>query len=241
MKYVRLVTIVALCLALMPTAAVADKASTLTRLSEGETPQLNLETAVKTDCQVGNLNPIAGYVPGFFTGQERYKYLIYPPDQCGCPDGFLLENVNMMLHFDPWMVPVTFDVQADLGEAVWDPVEGCWVPGPDLCLSSIYSFTVTMPGDYIVTVPMDGCDCAHMDFHYFIGLNFLTAFEANLVIDGFPQQCITYNDKGLGWEDLFFWFMKSAGKVIVWGDVICCQPAVPAEPGTWGSVKSLYR
>jgi hypothetical protein len=210
-------------------------------LADTELPESGVTLGARTDCQVGNLNPAAGLVTGFFQGNERYKYLIYPPDQCSCPVGFLLESVSMMLHFEPWMVPITFDVVCDLGEAI-EVAPGCWEPGPiDYCVSSVTTFHITTAGYHTITVPMDGCDCAFMDHHYFIGLEFLTAFDANIVIDAFPQPCIVYNWRSPGpWEDLFTWFARSSGKGIIWGDIICCQPPVATEADSWGAIKSLY-
>jgi hypothetical protein len=195
----------------------------------------------RSDCELGNLNPPASLVSGYFTGAEIYKYLIYPPDQCSCEQGFQLENVHMLLSFEPGMVPVTFEVLADLEEAVWDPETGCWVPGSPVCTSAPFVFHIVEPGTYEIIVPMDGCPCAAMDYYYFLGMHFLTLFEADLVIDAFPAPCIAYNDKGSGWVDLYEWFSRSSGAPIIWGDVICCTPAVPTQPSSWGGIKSLYR
>jgi hypothetical protein len=192
----------------------------------------------KVDCLLGNLNPPVSVVPGYFSGAEGYKYLIFPPDQCACQVGFILEKVNMMLEFT---APATFEVITDLSEAIWDPAAECWIPGPELCTSLVHVVDIPAPGTYVISVPIEFCECAWMPYHYFLGMHFLTLFEANLVIDAFPMPCVAYNDKGAGWVDLFNWFIKSNGKVIIWGDVICCEQAIGNEANTWGRVKGLYR
>lgn len=199
-----------------------------------------LPTGEKYDCRLGNLNPPADLVPGWFTGLERYAYLIEPSEQCDCPVGFQLETITMLLNFDPTMVPVTFQAHGSLLAADLDP-SGYFVPGEELCTGPPVMIEILDPGTIAVTVPMDGCPCAAMESPYFLAISFDTPFVANLVVDGFPAPGIAYNDKGTGWVDLYDWLGKTAGKIIVWGDVICCTGVIDTRTGTWGSVKSLYR
>ena len=230
-----------LCLVALAGAAAAATGPTVHRLSEAELTELAPAGAGKADCVLGNVNPPAGVVSDWFTGLESYAYLIVPTEQCSCPVGFQLESISMLLDFDASMAPVSFEAIGSLLEAVWDPVQGRWVPGAELCAGPPVIIEILDPGIHQITVPLDGCPCAAMDFPYFLVLHFGTSFLANLVIDGFPAQGVTYNDKGTGWTDLFDWFRKSSGKIITWGDVICCTDVVGDRPSTWGSVKSLYR
>jgi hypothetical protein len=242
MKRKAILAAVLCCLSVATAPALAGDTPALTRVGDVGLFDSAGAAGAKADCVLGNPNPPAGSVPGFFTGDEQYWYLIYPPEQCSCEEGFLLESVTMLLEFDASMLPANFEVVAELGDAVWDDNSQCFVPGEPLCVSSPVSFFIDVPGIYELTVPMDQCQCAHMNYHYFIGLNFLSGFSANLVIDEFPEPCVNWNRKlGGGWEDLFNWLIKTGGKVIIWGDVICCPLVIPNEPDTWGNVKSLYR
>jgi len=237
-----LLMILALVLIVFAANAYAGRTATVTPLDAAVTQEFQFPTDNRQDCTLGNQNPPSFSVSGWFTGQERYKYLIFPPDQCACPFGFQLENVNMLLEFDASMVPISFVVRGDIGEAIWDAANGVWVPGPDFFVSEDWIVTIDEPGLYVITVPMNGTPCAAMDFHYFIGLEFLDPFDANIIIDEFPEVGVTYNDWGTGWYDLYFAFLtKSSGKTIIWGDIICCYPPVDAEAETWGAIKQLYR
>ncbi|MFH1845909.1 MAG: hypothetical protein ABIF77_22220 [bacterium] len=237
-----LLLILALVLVFTAANAYADRTATVSRLDEAVAQEFQFPTETRQDCTLGNQNPPSFLVSGWFIGQERYKYLIFPPEQCACPVGFQLLNVNMLLSFDATMVPVSFIVRGDLGEAIWDATNGVWVPGSDYFVSGDYIVTIDEPGVYVITVPMDGVECAFMDYHYFIGLEFVDPFDADLVIDEFPEIGVTYNDWGSGWYDLYFAFLtKSSGKTIIWGDIICCEPAVDNEAQTWGKIKQLYR
>ncbi len=198
----------------------------------------------RSDCQIGNLNPpVPPSVHGLFTGEEGFAYLVYPDSQCTCIEGgFQLESVSMMLEFEPWMLPVTFWVHGGLLEAVFEPADLCWVPGLELCVSAPIEITITTPGEHTITVPMLGvCDCYPMDDYYFLYIEFLDGFDANLLIDDQPLPCIVYNRKvGFDWIDMY-WMKTSGGKGIVFGDIICCEPPIGTEPSTWGAIKSLYR
>jgi len=201
------------------------------------------DLTVKTDFQVGNLNPfVPPSVPDLFTGNEKFAYLIFPPDQGTCNEGGIqLETVSMLLEFDPTQVPVTFAVQGGLLDAIWNPAMGRFEPGEEICMGLPEIFEIVEPGLYTITVPVPDCSCVPWDDYYFLTLEYLDPFEALLPTDGLPEPGIVYNDKGTGWIDMFDLKKTAGGKIIVWGDVICCEPAVGNTTGTWGNVKSLYR
>ncbi len=194
--------------------------------------------------QVGNLNPpVPPSVEFLHTGLEDYAYLIYPPDQGSCTEGgFELLAIHMFLELMPNQVPITFTVSGALAHADWDPSLNAWVPGPFICEGPDELFNIELPGVYNITVPMeDSCGCQAFDDHYFLVVRFHTPFEANLPTDGLPAPGIVYNDKGDGWVDMIGLGKTAGGKVIIWGDTVCCTYSVGNEAGTWGGIKSLYR
>ncbi len=223
---------------------IASLLLVVTAAQSGERGEVRFQVvpSARTDCQVGNLNnPVPPPVPDIFQGLQEYAYFIYPPDQCSCPDnGFMIENVNMWLHFDPNMIPVSFVVRGGLREAVWDPAADCYVPGDVICMSDETVYQIDDPGEYLITVETPQCPCVIFNERYFLVMEYLDAFPANLVIDDDPQPCIEYLYEGGVWQDMFG--MKAAGgKTIVWSDIVCCDPGTDSAPSTWGSIKSLYR
>ncbi len=192
---------------------------------------------------VGNLNPpVPPAVEFLHTGLETYAYLIYPPEQASCSQGgFELLDVNMYLELTPGQVPVSFHAAGGLIQADWDHSIGQFVPGQPLCEGPQFFFHFDEPGLYTITVPMDlTCGCQIFDEHYFLTLEYLDPFEANLPTDGQPAPGIVYNDKGAGWVDMIGLGKTAGGKVIIWGDLVCCDPVANAE-GSWGGIKTLYR
>ncbi len=194
--------------------------------------------------QVGNLNQPIDVVPGLLTGDQMFAYLIDPDAESSCPTtGFMLEAVHMYIDFDVSQVPVTFQVSAGLADAVFDSSGQYLVPGGDVCLSPIQTITITIPGLHQITVPVDpSCGCLPIDQDYFLTFNFFGDIQGQLVIDDQPQPNVVYwNNNGLGWEDMFGIDKTSGGKVIIWGDIVCCTASIGNEDNTWGEVKSLFR
>ncbi len=192
--------------------------------------------------QVGNLNPpVPPAVPDLHFGQTSYAYLVYPPDQGNCTKGgFKLETLHMYLELTAAQVPVTFDAAAVLREAVWDPGQNGWVPGPPLCGGPLWTFTFDDPGLYVIDLPLDdSCGCEVFDMFYFLSVDFPTFFEADLPVDGLPQEGIVFRNTSGFWEDMFGLGKTATGKVIIWGDLVCCEP-VGNDTSTWSGIKSLY-
>jgi len=234
-----MLTIATLCLSLLAGSALAERTVVPTPIGELELQTAGVERS-RQDCTVGNLNTPSYIVGGWFTGGEGYKYLFNPFEQnCYCPLGFQLETVSMMLNFpDTATFPIVFTAYVDLEEAVWDG--NCWIPGPELCVSDVYQIQIDEPGAYTITLPIV-CDCAFMDFFYFLSFHFIDQFEAELITCDEPLPCTGYNDWGSGWADLFFYGFDTIGLPVITGDVICCDFPVDTEGNTWGGVKTLYK
>jgi hypothetical protein len=219
----------------------------VTRIGDVTATPLHMGEALRGDCLMGNLNPPAYAITDWIWGAEGYKYLFYPPEYACCPPGwgFRVELVHMYVQFGAEDVPAAFEVFVDLEDALWDPASGCWVPGIEDCVSPVFSVTIDVPGLYDIAIPLfDYCECAFMDFWYFLSFHFVTAFpsgmEPDAVSDQFPFGCTSYNDYGAGWLDLvngFGW----PGEILIWADVFCCDFPIGIEPQTWGRVKTMYR
>ena len=142
-------------------------------------------------------------------------------------------------------MPVTFPVYASLGSAVYADEAGCFVPGPVECYGAAYSITIDAEGTYNISVPLV-CECAFLydstgaPYQYYVAMNYGDTFSASVVSDGVQASCSTFNDYGLGYEDLEPYF-TSYGNVNLWGDANCCDTPVATETKTWGAVKGLFR
>jgi len=197
----------------------------------------------QVDCQVGNPGVMGqDPVPEIFGGEEEWAYLIYPPEQCDCPQGgFRLLNVNMELAIDPPPGGVDFAAVAILREAIFDPDTDCYVPGDEIYVSPPATFFFQEPGIFLISVPTPDASCEIFDEHYFIGLRYLESFMASIITDDQPAPCTTYVDDGNGWRDFYDLRKSAGGKPIIWGDIVCCDAGIPVEDGTWSTVKGLYR
>ena len=247
MKKLSFAVLSVLCLALLtgPSFA-ADRQAIVTPVS-GDVTTINpgiQPSGANGACQMGNLNPIAFAITDWVWGAEKYKYMFYAdPALCtACSDGFTVEAVNLVLQFGPEDVPVTFEAFADFEEATWDEALQCHYPGPEICISPTYTVTITDPGLYNISLPLDAaCACAHFGYWYGISFEFVTAFASSpdMVTDEFPVGCTSWNDYGAGWGDLLdFGF---PGEISLNADIVCCGNPVPAEESTWGSIKAMFR
>jgi len=191
------------------------------------------------DGQVGNLNPPAGTAPGILFGDQTLAYLIQPQEQISCPDlGFQLQNVRVYLEFSQEQVPVTLNVAGGLLQAVPDGVG--YVPGDTIFLTDPMPIVITEPGQHLIEVPVDGvASCELIAGAYFLALQFVGPAEASLVIDDQPAPGIEFIDSGNGFVDMNGLDKASGGKVIIWGDIICC--VVTANEGsTWHQIKQMF-
>jgi hypothetical protein len=238
----RLLTTTILCLALLVSVAGAKQVGTVTPIDPAA---LRSDVGAPVPQQVGNVNAPAFAISSWFTGQESYAAVFDPSAQLGCDNGFQVQMVHQIMQFTETQVPVTFDVYAGLGSAVWDPTVGCFVPGPLECRGATFTVTIDAAGLYDIAIPLD-CDCAFMydptgaPYIYYVSMTYPTLFSANVVSDGVPANCFTYNDYGTGWVDLGPIF-TTGGNVNVFGEAVCCDTPVATEGRTWGNIKSLFR
>jgi hypothetical protein len=238
----RLIMLSLLCFALVATPVFAKEVVTATRI--GSDIQLN-GTATPTPEAVGNLNPGAWLLGGWFAGDEAYAVNFTPAEQISCVSGFATTTVHMLMDFEATDVPVTFDVQGVLGSQVWDPTAGCYVPGDIDCVGAAYTVTIDVAGTYDLAIPL-ACDCAYVfdgagnPYRYYLAMYYAGAFTARVVTDGVQAACTSFNDWGSGWTDLESIF-TTYGNINLWGDVLCCENPVSVESETWGGIKSLYR
>ncbi len=241
MKNCSRVIIIGLCL-ILATSAFAARDVVVTRVGDVVPAVAGPAGVTTVDCEVGNANPAFWAITDWVWGAESYAFVFNPATQgCGCGAGFEVQTVHFLLQFAADDVPATFDASAGMEEAVWDATLGCWLPGPQVCLSNAYTVTINDPGIYDIALPVT-CDCAFMDYEYTVSFNLLTEFtdgRPDAITDDIPLACTSWNDYGAGWEDLnSFGF---PGGIKVWADVACCGQPVDTEKGTWGGVKSLFR
>ena len=205
--------------------------------------QYGINVTDPTMCLFGNLNDPAWGLGGWLTGEEAYKYLFYPWDTCDCQLGFWLQKVHIFLNFpEDMQFPHEFQVYVDLEDALWDPAMGCWVPGIEDCVSPLYIVTIPEPGLYDLGFSIGNfCECAFMDYYYFLSVHFPVPVQGELVSDDSATPCTVFNNWGSGWVDLFTQGFSDFGNLLIYGEGVCCDQPVDVQPQTWGQVKSLYR
>ena len=244
MKRFSLLIVVLVCLVAVVTSVSAREMPTVERLDDSVIHQT--QDVFRQDCVVGNLNPPMWSLSNWFWGNEEYKYLFNPSEQCFCDTGFKLEMVHMLGYFsEEWTYPIVFDVWVDLEDAMW--FEDCWWPGVEDCVSDVVTITIDGPGMWDIAVPID-CACGYMynplglPYWYLLSMHFVDYFDMWLVVDNFPTPCTNYNNWGSGWIDLYTsGGFDQWGNIVMYGDVSCCWDPIANEDSSWGAVKSLYR
>ena len=243
MKLLSFVTIIALCLTSAAGSALAERQVTATKLAQ-DVQTYNAGKDAAADCIMGNLNAPAFAIGDWVWGAESYYY-IFNADQagCTCTGGFTVDAVHMYLQFAEDDVPVTFEAFVGFGEAAPGAVEGCMVPGPEICSSPIYTVTIDAAGFYDIALPMTpgACECAYFGYNYEISFNFMTTFTnlPDLITDASPLGCVSYNDYGAGMLDLQDFGMP--GETSMYADIICCESPVSTESKSMGDLKALFR
>ena len=248
MKSLSLITIICLCLILAAGSALAERQVTVTRLTQEAQP-LDITKSTAGDCMMGNLNPIYYAITDWIWGAEAYKYMFYADEtDCTCSEGFTVESVHMYMQFGVEDIPadadgVDFDVYANFEEAIWDEALGCWIPGPEVCVSRLYTVSIPGPGLYDISLPMSAgdCPCAYFGYWYGVSFHFTTAFDSrpDLITDNISAPCTSWNDYGAGWLDLFDFGMP--GGTSMFADIVCCESPVGVDSKSFGDLKSLYR
>ncbi|MCP4292985.1 MAG: hypothetical protein GY780_14260 [bacterium] len=195
------------------------------------------------DCQVGNLNPPVGPpVPDLFFGEEAYAYHVKPIDQCtSTEDGFILESVTQMLHFNTDQIPAVLIVKAALYSAQFDTPSGCWMPGITLYESMEETFTIADNGILNIQVPIASGPAYLLNDHYFLVMSYQGGAMAQLVVDDEPMPCTEFVNRGNGWQDLNGRDKSGGGKVIIFGDIVFSPASVANTQSTWDGIKSLYK
>ena len=231
-----------LCLAMAAGAFAADRQVTVTPI---DSPLLSIDQAAPNGvCVYGN-DAAPGYaITDWIWGQESYATVFNAAQPaCACGAGFTIEQVHFYMNFAAADVPSTFNVSVDFRQSVIDGTSACPVPDLEICTSPVYQVTITNPGLYDIALPMGPCACAFFGFDYAVSINFPDLFPAtarpDAVTDVTPLGCVSYNDYGTGWTDTYTFGFP--GELIMYADVICCEPPVPTEDSSWGDVKSLFR
>ncbi len=193
--------------------------------------------------RIGNLNDPVQTVPDLLTGNQSFAYLVFPAEQVSCPDGgCALQNVFMYLDFTPEQVPQLITVSGGFISAESDG-DGGWIPGDDICVSPPMQIEILEPGPQVIVIPVaDICGCVPVDQPYFLNVNFEDDANGGIPIDNEPQAGVVYWDLGDGYTDMIDVIVDktSDGKVIIWGDILCCI-VVGNEAQSWDNVKSLFR
>ncbi len=189
---------------------------------------------------VGNLNEPAGSAPNILFGDQTLAYLIFPSEQVSCPNnGFILDTVRVYLEFSQEQVPITLNVAGGLLQAIQEG-DG-YVPGDALYLTDPRQIVIEEPGIQLIEVPIgEAAYCQPNDQAYFLGIQFVGPAESSLVIDDQPAPGIEFIDSGNGYVDMYNLDKASGGKVIIWGDIICCI-VTSTEGRSWNDIKQLFR
>ena len=197
----------------------------------------------QTGGRIGNLNDPVQTVPNLLTGNQSFAYLVFPAEQVNCPEGgCALQHVYMYLDFAEDQVPQTITVSGGFISAEPDG-DGGWNPGGDVCVSPPISIEITEPGQQIIEIPVaEFCGCVPVDQPYFLNINFEGDASGGIPIDNEPQAGVVYWDLGNGYTDMIEVIVDktSDGKVIIWGDLLCCV-VVGNQNRTLNNVKGLFR
>jgi hypothetical protein len=150
-------------------------------------------------CTVYHGGPPAYYIPSWIIGAELYKAYQDPGKTCERPYPFSIDAIYLYLVYQAsGSIYVSYDIeQADLT----DP--NCPMPGSLLVISPLYQ--VTMDNDfYLIQITLD--TPVVVNGPYFIGLYFDSTGNpgaAALVTDTIRVPCVSYNDWGEGYVDLY--------------------------------------
>jgi len=118
----------------------------------------------------------------------------------------------------------------------------CPFPGPEECASDLYQVVLGQAALYDIALAIN-CGCLCVDGTYLLSVWFESCTSGaglELVTDEFPSPCTSWNNWGLGWEDLVTGF-GFPGNLIIFADAVCCASPSAVERTTWGTVKETYR
>jgi hypothetical protein len=250
LRYRRVLPLVAACLALTVAAAFASKPEPTLIPTEGPLPVvMNSITGTTTACEMGILPPPAlafGYI---LPPADQYFTLLNPANcaSCGANPARLITMSHTLLYFtEPCQIPVTVAIAP-----AFETSPGCYTPNP-------FAANLCPPVQYMVSdggnlgacvdaaLPVAAACCVD-------GPTFLMIqYDQGTCANGRPafcgpgscslcQQYNFYPGAGFPGDDLCALLgPQGVFGVNMWVDSECCQPT-STLPGSWGSLKSLYR
>jgi hypothetical protein len=202
------------------------------------------EQGIGDPCQVGNLNTPSWAIGDWALAPEEYK-LAFDPLTMGdcaaiCPAhpvyGIDINSIRMHIQVD---AACTLVMGVDVEEVTYPTSPDCPEPGEVVCASPLYQVDLPAAGGWILNIPID-CVCLTFGKMYMLGVYFQSSTcNMDLVTDNIPTNCTSWNDWGEGWKDLVAEY-GFPGNLKIWADATCCEPPVPVEMKSWGSIKSLY-
>ncbi len=150
-------------------------------------------------CSVYHGGPPAYYILNWIVGGDLYKAYQDPGLTCDRPYPFTIEAVSLyLMYLATGSIYVSFDIE---GVDTTDPT--CPMPGSLLMISPLYQ--VTMDNDfYLIQITLD--TPVVVNGPYFVGLYFDSAGNpeaSGLVTDTIRVPCVTFNDWGEGYVDLY--------------------------------------
>jgi hypothetical protein len=191
-------------------------------------------------CITGNLNAAAFAIVGFAAPPEDYAYVFNPLVGCSsCAIGFRVNTIHIMLRTaQACDIVMAVDVEnvSDL-----DPACPGRSPGLEKCNSGLFSVSLPAGGLWDVALPIQ-CDCFLIDQLYLLSFEYVSSSclpEPDLITDGLPTVCTSWNNFGAGWLDLVTTF-GFPGNLLFYADADCCDFPIPVDPKSWGAIKALY-
>ncbi len=150
-------------------------------------------------CTVYHGGPPAYYIPSWIMGGDLYKAYQDPGQTCDRPYPFTVEAISFyLMYLAAGSIYISFDI-----ETVDYSDPSCPMPGSLLTISPLYQ--VTMDNDfYLIQITLD--TPVVVDGPYFVGLYFDSAGNpeaSGLVTDTIRVPCVTFNDWGEGYVDLY--------------------------------------
>ncbi len=150
-------------------------------------------------CTVYAGGPLAYYIPDWIVGGDLYKVYQDPGETCERPYPFTIEAITFYLKY---MAVGDIYVSLDV-ESVDTTDPSCPMPGSLLYLSPLYRVSL-IDTLYAIQIPLD--TPVVVDGPYFIGLYFDSAGNPEssaLITDEGRVPCVTFNDWGEGYVDLY--------------------------------------
>jgi hypothetical protein len=150
-------------------------------------------------CTVYLGGPPAYYIPNWIVGGDLYKSYQDPGQTCDRPYPFTIESISFyLMYLASGSIYMSFDI-----ESVDTTDPSCPMPGSLLTISPLYQ--VTMDNDfYLIQITLD--TPVVVEGPYFVGLYFDSSGNpeaSGLVTDTIRVPCVTFNDWGEGYVDLY--------------------------------------